>query len=294
MRATRLLSLALAAVVLVAAPAAANEPPRPQLMVAETLLLPLMILLSAAGGAYTILRALQPTRKARTALKASAAVLAVLASGATSGIAVVVVAIFAALALRRGVQMVRWSLRARSAHGRPAYLTAVSAPRLMGAGVALLVLTTSLLGMAVAFAAYWPMGEETRQQAFRNFVAYQMAVGRRAQVQAERTHRTAGPAGTAAPRSCAIGLPPGARLEYASDGRDFTVLLPPKTAFPFFPYNYLTSQPSYRADGTGAIRMIAVHDRDTVCPPEAPVVTRVSEAEIQHMLERINATGDCP
>jgi hypothetical protein len=45
--------------------------------------------------------------------------------------------------------------------------------------------------------------------------------------------------------------------------------------FPFFPYNYLLSQPSYRADETGQIRMIYVHNENKLCPENAPVVMNV-------------------
>ena len=54
--------------------------------------------------------------------------------------------------------------------------------------------------------------------------------------------------------------------------------------FPFFPYNYLTSQPSYRADETGQIRMAHVHKGDQICPADAPVVMKVSNEDIQKEL----------
>jgi len=59
------------------------------------------------------------------------------------------------------------------------------------------------------------------------------------------------------------------------------------TRMPFFPFNYLTSQPTYRADETGRIRMVRVHWTDQRCPPDAPVVLQISEAEITEMYERI-------
>jgi hypothetical protein len=294
MSATPRVVLALAAVLLTAGPAAANQPPGPQLLAAELLMLPLMIALSLAGGAYAVLHALQPRRKGRTVLTAAAAALAILFSATTGGIAVIVAGIFAALALQRGVQMVWWGLRARSADPRPAHLAQASPRRLLPAGVALILLTTFLLGMAVAFAAYWPVGEERRQKAFREFVAHQIAVGRQEQAKTGRVGYP--PIEREGPREarCPIPLPAGARVEFSPDGTGFTALLPPKSPFPFFPYNYLTSQPSFRADGSGEIRMLEVHDRETVCPPEAPVVARVSEAEIERMRQLLEGVGDCP
>jgi hypothetical protein len=263
-------------------------------MAAEILMLPLMILLSLAGGAYAILRALQPRRKGRSILTAAAALLAILFSATTGGIAVVAAGIFAALALQRGVQMVWWGLRARSADPRPAYLAQASPQRLFPAGIALILLTTFLLGMAVAFAAYWSVGEGNRQKAFREFVAHQIAVGRQEQARTGRARVSSTGAESAGGPRCPIPLPVGARVEFAPDGVAFTALLPPKSRFPFFPYNYLTSQPSFRADGSGEIRMIEVHDRETICPPDAPVVARVGEAEIERMRQLLEGVGDCP
>ena len=67
-----------------------------------------------------------------------------------------------------------------------------------------------------------------------------------------------------------------------------------RTAFPMFPYNYLTTQPLYRADSSSQIRMVAVHDRETACPPDAPVVARVSEEEIARMQRLLEGSGECP
>jgi hypothetical protein len=294
MSATRCVVLALILVLLAAGPAAANQPPGPQLIVAEILLLPLMILLSAVGGAYAILHALQPKRKMRSVLTAAAAVLAVLFSATSGGIAVVIAGIFAALVLQRGVQMVWWGFRARSREARPAHLAQADPRRLLPAGAALLVLTTLLMGMVLAFAAYWPVGEGARQKSFREFVAHQIAIGRREQAKTGRVRFPPIAAEKSQLTSCPIRLPAGARVEYAPDGTGFTVLMLPKTAFPFFPYNYLTSQPSYRADGTGEIRMIEVHDRTTACPPDAPVIARIGEAEIERMQQLLEGMGDCP
>ena len=57
--------------------------------------------------------------------------------------------------------------------------------------------------------------------------------------------------------------------------------------YPFFPYNYFFTRPSYRADETGQIRMIYTHNKLERCPPEAPVVRIVSEDEIQLAMKEI-------
>lgn len=294
MSATPMGCFVLSLILLTAGPAAANQPPGPQVLVAEILMLPLMVLLSMAGGAYVILQTLQPKRKVRSVLTAAAAVLAILVSATSGGIAVVMAAIFAALALQRGVQMVWWGLRVRSADTKPPHLVQASPRRLLPAGAALIVTTTFLTGMALCFAAYWPMGEGVRQKAFREFVAYQVAVGRQEQAKTGRMRYRRIEAQTSGQTSCPIRLPAGARVEYAPDMTGFTLFLPPKTRFPLFPYNYLTSQPSYRADGTGQIRMIEVHHQDTICPPDGPVVARVSDAEIEEMQKLLGGLEGCP
>ncbi|MCX5732739.1 MAG: hypothetical protein NTW68_00235 [candidate division NC10 bacterium] len=294
MSATRMGCFVLSVILLTAGPAAANQPPGPQILAAEILMLPLMVLLSLAGGAYVILHALQPKRKARSVLPAAATVLAILVSATSGGIAVVIAAIFAALALQRGVQMVWWGFRARSADTKPPHLVQASPRRLLPAGAVLIVTTTFLTGMALCFAAYWPMGEGDRQKVFREFVAYQVAVGRQEQAKTGRVRYRRIDAQTPSQTSCPIRLPAAARVEYAPDATGFTLLLPPKTRFPLFPYNYLTSQPSYRADGTGQIRMIEVHDLDTICPSDGPVVARVSDAEIERMQQLLGGLDGCP
>jgi hypothetical protein len=84
-------------------------------------------------------------------------------------------------------------------------------------------------------------------------------------------------------RPVPVQPPAGARIEYAPADTDFTALVFPQRPFPFFPDNYLTSQPSYQADGTGQMRVIEVHGRSTVCPPDVTVVARVSDAEVERM-----------
>jgi hypothetical protein len=284
MRRSRLLAvLGAVALIGVETVAEANQPPGPQLLLAEVSLLPLMILLSLAGGAYAILRALRPKARRWRVLRAASAVLAILVSGASGGIAFGVAVIFGVFALQRGVQMIGWGLRARASGERPIHLFTASPARLLTAGAALLMLTVFLLGLTVAFVGYWPRPDGPRQQALREFVAYQIAAAREAQARTGRAvfrpleqNRSAGP-------TCPARLPAQATIEYAPDGSEFTVLMFPGTRFPLFPYNLLTTQPSTRADQSGKIRMAAVHDQHTACPPDAPVVAVVGEAEIARM-----------
>ncbi len=43
------------------------------------------------------------------------------------------------------------------------------------------------------------------------------------------------------------------RIEYSQDAKHFTVYMLPTERVPFFPFNYMTSQPFYWADETGRI-----------------------------------------
>ncbi len=77
------------------------------------------------------------------------------------------------------------------------------------------------------------------------------------------------------------------RLEFDEGRMHFTVYMLPSSRFPFFPFNYMTSQPSYRADETAQIRMIRVNRKDDLCPPDAPVVMKVGKQDIQKALRKI-------
>jgi hypothetical protein len=292
MRMRPCLSLAGLLVLLLVRTAEANQPPGPHLLLAEVALLPLLLLLSGIGGAYAVLRALPGHRRGRSLLRWAGAVLAILVSGANEGIALLVAVGFGVLGFVRGIRMVRWGLGARVA-ARPPHLLAAHPGRLIPAGIVLAGMTAALVGMSVTFTGYWPGSDGPRVRALRDFVAYELAVARRDQAQTGqvRFHRIA----TALPGGrCPVRLPAGAQVEYAPDGTGFTVLLRARTAFPMFPYNYLTTQASHRADSSGQIRMVAVHDRETACPPDAPVVARVSEEEITRMQRLLEGSGECP
>lgn len=272
----------------------AGQPPGPQMLVAEVSLAPLMVLLSGLGGAYAIRRALHPEAPRRVVLTGGGTALAVLVSGADQGIAFAVTVAFGLLALGRAVAMLRWGWAIPTGGDPPPHLRRASRPRLLLAGGSLAVAALALVGMAAAFLGYWPGGEGPRLQELRQFVAYQLASAREAQA---RTGQPRFPPITATRREasqCPIRLPRAAETVYAADGRSFTVLVPPRVRFPFFPYNYLTSQPAYRADASGRIRSAPVHDALTPCPPDAPVVFEVGEEEVTRMQRLLPGFAPCP
>jgi len=73
------------------------------------------------------------------------------------------------------------------------------------------------------------------------------------------------------------------RIEERKDGHFSVYLLPATLKFPFPPYDRWFSVPTYRADDNGDIRMTYVHSRQW-CPPDAPVVDRISAADVTSVL----------
>ena len=79
-------------------------------------------------------------------------------------------------------------------------------------------------------------------------------------------------------------------FDYKENESGFTVYFVPR--LPIFPYNLLTSRRSYFADETGKIRMIKVRSRGMLCPPDAPVVMQVKNAEVQRMRAQLDAENE--
>jgi len=276
----------------VAPSAHANQPPGPMLMLSEILILPVMILLSLAGGAYAILdRKTAKRRRVRSWARGLLAVLAILLSGAQEGLGALVALIFGLIALGRAAQMLNWGARGQKLAAaelaedgrrpRPA--------RLMAAGAVLAAITLFLMGQAFAFVGYWPTyaGREKLQQ-FQRLVAHQLAYAER---QESRTgiHQHRRMTGEELRQSSFYALAnPSFRIDYGPEERSFTAYLAPGH-FPFFPYNYLTSQPSYRADESGQIRMVQVHWQGALCPPDALVVMTIGQDEIKAARQRLEA-----
>ncbi len=277
--------------------AMANQPPGPQVILSEVLILPLMIIFSLLGGAYGILATRRRAKPRRLrGLRPALAVLAILLSGIHEGLASLGALLFGLLAVKRGGQMILWGYIGRSSHERPEHLTKANPWRLIPSGVLLVVGTVFLMGMALAFVGYWPMiGQTTREKSLKDLLSYQLAYAQRQKFRTGKAefHRIA-------PKDPEydLYLRPLVdtyrghwtfRVEYGGNAESFTAHLLP-TSFPIFPYNYLTSQPSYRADETGKIRVMWVHKRDMMCPPDAPVVMQVTAQDLSEILNRLEKT----
>jgi hypothetical protein len=270
------------------------------LLMSEILILPVMIILSLAGGASAIWhRKPAKRRRVRSWARGLLAVLAILLSGASEGLGALVALIFGLIALGRAGQMLYWGVRAQKlAFAESAEDDRQPRPaRLVGAGAALAVVTLFLMGQAIAFVGYWPSyaGREKYQQ-FQRFVAHQLAYAERqvSQTGTRQYQRMTGEELRQSPFSVLAG--PSFRIDYGPGERSFTAYLVPGR-FPFFPYNYLTSQPSYRADQSGQIRRVDVHWQDALCPPEAPVSMTIGQEEIKtarQKLEALEAIKEAP
>jgi len=272
----RCLFFALLGLLAGAQPALANQPPGPFVLLSAVSILPWMMLLTLAGGGYAVLRRIGRRRRFRWLV----AVVVLFFSFSHEGLAALVALVFGVVAVWRGLRMIGWGVEAKRQPERTEHLVDASPWRLLAAGTVLIVLTVVLAAQAMAFVGYWPVPQNQVEEAVTHFVAYQIAYQRAR----GRFHEVTGEE-ELAELSRVWSLRYGnARVEYAPDGKAFELLLPPSvtldSGFPFFPFNYLVSHPSYRADESGKIRMVYTHHEE-LCRPDAPVVRIVTEAEIQ-------------
>ncbi len=270
-------------ILLQASSAFANQPPGPQTVLAVVVILPIMVLLTFLGGGYAIMKLQREKPKKRRFLPPLAAVLAVIVSAAHSGLGALVVVIFGVTAVVRGLKMFIWGIKRLCSKSVPEYLKGAVHWRLLTSGLILVLIALFISGMGLAFASWWPT-DEYRETKLKEFTAYHIAYSR---LHSTENGRPLYPklAKESDVYKDFFSLKQDIRLEYDDDGESFTVyMLPDK--LPFFPYNYMTSTGTYRADESGKIRMIQTHKRDETCPADAPVVMEVGEEEIVEAVER--------
>jgi hypothetical protein len=284
MKAKKVLFVTLFISLFSAGPAVANNPPGPHIMLAEVSILPLMIILSLAGGAYAVLARLAGKRSYSVNFFAVAgAVLAIFFSGISEGLGALVALIFMCFAVFRGFCMLIWGFVALRSTKKSEHLIHAKPYRLIPAGALLVCVSLFLGGMGASFVAYSPnyiQEDSSKVETLRQLAAYHLAYaeveqtlsGRRRFPNLNEDYRIFGNYS---------GDLSKFRSDYTQDGKHFTIYMLPWHRFPFFPYNYLTSQPSYRADENGEIRMAQVHKGDQICPANAPVVMKVGNEDIQ-------------
>lgn len=275
--------------VTVATPLYANNPPGPQVALAELAILPAMIVMTAIGGGYAVLRQLPRQQRGWMI----AAVILIVFSWAHEGYATLVALLFAIIAIVRATRMLGWGVGAMHAGQRPAHLATVTPARMISAACLLLLTTIFLGGMAAAFVNFWPHSDEARLAALRKYVALQLALAtppspQRAALEARREDIES----KLVSEMNEWGLEKDRVSVDVHRGGFVVTLLPNVRRFPFFPYNYLVAVPSYRADQAGTLRMIHAHGRDTRCPPEAPIIDRIDSSEVKQALAGSLDSGD--
>lgn len=277
-----------------AARAWANQPPGPQMVLGEILILPLMMLLTALGGGYAVMRAQGAKRRRFWWV---AAVAAIFLSGMQEGLALIVMLMFGVVALSRGSRMILWGIAAtRPAETRPAHLAQAVPHRLVSAGAVTALAGMGVGGLAFAFIGWWP-GEGYVEHDLKRLVAYQVARGKQHKDTAGNPQYEAFPVardGSAPPRFVfeelgLIHLRPASatghwyfatEFRLGPGARSFEVWVWPRR-MPIFPYNYLVTLPSFYADETGQIRMLRVHWAGQRCPPNALAYYRSRPEDLQ-------------
>ncbi|MBN1572647.1 MAG: hypothetical protein JW984_05550 [Deltaproteobacteria bacterium] len=261
----------------------ANQPPGPQTILATVIILPVMALFTLLGGGYAIMKLQREKPKKWRLLPILAAVLAVIISTINIGLGVLVVIIFGVIAIARGLRMIFWGTRRLLSKSVPEYLKGAVHWRLLTSGLLLILITLFVSGMGLALASRWP-ADGYKEMKLKEFTAYHIAYSRLHNTEDGR------PLYPKVAKDSDVykdffSFNQDIRLEYDDDGEHFTIYMLANN-LPIFPYNYMTSVGTYRADESGKIRMISTHRRDEICPADAPVVMEVGEEEIDEAAER--------
>lgn len=259
-------------------PAFANQPPGGQMMLAEISILPMMALFTAIGGGYELKEQFKGKDiKGKSTIKVILIFIIFLFSMAHEMFSVLGTIAFGFLAIRRSIALIKWGIQQ---HGVPT--------RLIASGSLLTLITCFLVGGAIAFLGYFPQGSKYEMERLKTFTAYQIALARRTKDQAGNPQYIYRPNNF---ETVNFLQSAGNTIDFARDGKGFTILKLPKRKLPFFPYNYLTAYPSFRADQTGQIRMVMVNNENIICPPDAQVVSKVEESDIKKQEEIIEKFG---
>ena len=253
----------------------ANNPPSGQTFLSVISILPLMIIFSMIGGAYEVLKRLEPKKKSKV-LRISGIAVAIFFSMAHEGFAALVTIIFGIIAIVRGFQMLGWGLGALARGKKPAHLKTARPWRLIACSVSLIVVTIFLAGLSFVFQStlHNEYKYHRMERALKEFVIHQLAYAHEHKAVTGQSRFDEGA------QDKYFKVFGNTRVEYSPDGNHFTVIMPPDY-LPIFPYNYMTAVPSYRADETGLIRMIRVRKKDQLCPVDAPVIMKIEVQDSQ-------------
>lgn len=182
-----------------------------------------------------------------------------------------------AVACARGLELMMWGSRART--GDPA-LAGKNWKNLVGSGICLVLLSSLSYGAFWAFVGYFPESNESDEWAIE-IARYEMAYAKvQQQLTGERRFQEVPDHNSAwMPMIGDWDRRPSVSLEVTPDKKDFVALVR-SSGLPFFPYGFITAQPSFRITGSGKVQMIMSHFNGEECPANAPVVYTVSDDEI--------------
>jgi hypothetical protein len=263
-----------------ATPTWANPTASGQQTLSTVLMLPVMALFSALGGYYKIRRQKGCKRIVNIPFGVLAAVMIIL-SFANVALTLLALIICAIIAFARAVQMTMLGAEVRRQKELPVDFAGIGPWRLQTCGLLLMAATILMTGTLFVY----PVGDLSghylqgrRLSDLREFVAYQAwyyeANGQYAKIDHQNEALGAFFSDIYRDQSQEV------HVHYTPDLKHYTVLLPSVREYPLF-YKYLSVDSSFRADDSGQIRMISVHHKGRICPPDAPVVYTVSEEDIQ-------------
>lgn len=268
----------------------ANVPPGPQTLLPVILMIPLLIAFSALGGAYDVLR-----RNGVNTEPIWLIFIALFFSMISAGFSVIVIYIFSVLVFIRVIKMIGWGIQAKTK--KHEHLQSVNSSRMIASACVLFFVSAFLSGLGVTSAGN-PIKQRDGEKAgenFKEYIAYNIAYS---QILKEKTGEAGFKGITKTPSflfrkitektstylaiSNSTGISgSGIEIEYNPDMNKFVAYRLPFHDFPVFPFNYFNSQPSFRSDESGKIRMIFAHNSKEKCPANAPVVMKVSKDDIE-------------
>jgi len=281
MNVKRIFLFAVACTFVGARTALANQPPSPLVGLPMIAILPVMMVLTLLGGGYEVFKRVrsQKSKRGRGWILTVTVVVVIFLSFMHEAFAAVLALVFGAIAAARGLKLIFWGVQALKGG---AQAVRAGGAKLVTSGIVLIPLSLFLMGFSISFVGYWPMYRlKTAMEGYEQFVAYQLHYAaeqriKNGEVAFDEITKDTEDVSHLPRQARELLKAPYFKVEYATTPANFTAFLLPVARFPVFPYNLFTSQPSYRATQTGQIHAIQVHRAGKHCPPDAPVVMRLT------------------
>ncbi len=268
--------LLLALLMFACAPSAmANIPPAPQAFAGLISLQLSIVLFSLVGGAYSILHRQKPSKIFGWIWRILVSVLMIMIFSVPE-VSFIIALVYGYVAIKRSINMISWSRNCKT--GLLPALQGANSVRLIFSGVGLLL--SASLSLSLIFVFYQPWsGRYNDDQSLLRLLKKKLSFG--------MEHKHANGQSFYNRDEDAYFNSPRFKFIYGKDDETFTILVLPDK-LPAWPYNLLVSMPSLRADQTGQIRLILVHNNFEECPPDAPVVHIVDKQEVSDLYTPAN------